>query len=169
MNNSIYLDIPAPYLTHIDLVDAGLEVSLSFELLCISFFKIDLFQVLNSDQIKSATIESLRFMNNKIKIIDNNMFGWVSLGELLSSGQSGAIGDLLPFSRGGYFLYFLAFSTQQSLGQMLIDPNWPSDLWESKAKITVLLKGGLNFEKSSRVSYIFSRAFIFVLKKKTQI
>ena len=32
-------------------------------------------QVLDSDQIKSATIESLRFMNNKIKIIDNNMFG----------------------------------------------------------------------------------------------
>ena len=33
------------------------------------------FQVLNSDQIKSATVESLRFMNNKIKIIDNDMFG----------------------------------------------------------------------------------------------
>ena len=32
-------------------------------------------QVLESDQIKSATVESLRFMNNKIKIIDNNMFG----------------------------------------------------------------------------------------------
>ena len=32
-------------------------------------------QVLESDLIKSATVESLRFMNNKIKIIDNNMFG----------------------------------------------------------------------------------------------
>ena len=32
-------------------------------------------QVLDKDQIKSATIESLRFMNNKIKIIDNDMFG----------------------------------------------------------------------------------------------
>ena len=97
------------------------------------------------------------------------MFGWVSLGELLSSGQSGAIGDLLPFSRGGYFLYFLAFSTQQSLGQMLIDPNWPSDQWESKAKITVLLKGGLNFEKSSRVSYIFSKAFYCPVKENVNL
>ena len=50
-----FSDIPVPYLTHIDIVDAGLEV-------------------LEQDQIKSATVESLRFMNNKIKIIDNNMF-----------------------------------------------------------------------------------------------
>ena len=49
-------DIPVPYLTHIDVVDAGLEV-------------------LESGQIKSATVESLRFMNNKIKIIDDNLFG----------------------------------------------------------------------------------------------
>ena len=55
-----FSDIPVPYLTHIDIVDAGLEV-------------------LEQDQIKSATVESLRFMNNKIKIIDNNMFAWVCL------------------------------------------------------------------------------------------
>ena len=39
------------------------------------FVSEEYFQVLESDQIKSATVESLRFMNNKIKIIDNNMFG----------------------------------------------------------------------------------------------
>lgn len=52
-------DIPVPYLTHIDIVDAGLEV-------------------LESGQIKSATVESLRFMNNKIVIIDDNLFGSIS-------------------------------------------------------------------------------------------
>ena len=33
-------------------------------------------EVLESGQIKSATVESLRFMNNKIVIIDDNLFGW---------------------------------------------------------------------------------------------
>ena len=66
-------DIPVPYLTHIDLVEAGLEVKCLWEKLCCHF--IGNSQVLESDQIKSATVESLRFMNNKIKIIDNNMFG----------------------------------------------------------------------------------------------
>ena len=45
-----------PYLTHIDVVEAGLEV-------------------LEADRIQSATVESLRFMNNRIKIIEDNMFG----------------------------------------------------------------------------------------------
>ena len=48
-------DIPVPYLTHIDVVEAGLEV-------------------LEVGKIKSATVESLRFMNNKIRIIDDDLF-----------------------------------------------------------------------------------------------
>ena len=47
--------MPVPYLTHRDVVEAGLEV-------------------LEADRIQSATVESLRFMNNRIKIIDDNMF-----------------------------------------------------------------------------------------------
>ena len=66
-------DIPVPYLTHIDLVEAGLEVKCLWEKPLM--FTLGNSQVLESDQIKSATVESLRFMNNKIKIIDNNMFG----------------------------------------------------------------------------------------------
>lgn len=68
----IFSDIPVPYLTHIDLVEAGLEVKC---LLGKFVVRVEYLQVLESDQIKSATVESLRFMNNKIKIIDNNMFG----------------------------------------------------------------------------------------------
>ena len=48
-------EMPVPYLTHIDVVEAGLEV-------------------LEAGRIQSATVESLRFMNNRIKIIDDNMF-----------------------------------------------------------------------------------------------
>ena len=44
-----------PYLTHIDVVEAGLEV-------------------LEVGKIKSATVESLRFMNNRIRIIDDDLF-----------------------------------------------------------------------------------------------
>ena len=48
-------EIPVPYLTHIDVVEAGLEV-------------------LEVGRIKSGTVESLRFMNNKIWIIDDDLF-----------------------------------------------------------------------------------------------
>ena len=54
--NIYFSEIPVPYLTHIDVVDAGLEV-------------------LENGIITSVTIESLRFMNNKIKIVEDNIFG----------------------------------------------------------------------------------------------
>ena len=61
--------MPVPYLTHIDVVEAGLEV-------------------LEAGRIQSATVESLRFMNNRIKIIDDNMFEKVdNLNFIISTVQ----------------------------------------------------------------------------------
>ena len=60
-------DFPVPYITHVDIVEAGLE-SLESEVLSVA-----------------TTIESARFMNNKIGHIQDDAFRWVlgsmTLGE----------------------------------------------------------------------------------------
>ena len=51
-----FSDFPVPYITHVDVVDSGLE-SLDSDVLAVA-----------------STIESARFMNNKISHIDDNAF-----------------------------------------------------------------------------------------------
>jgi len=56
VRHSCYADFPVPYITHVDMVEAGLE-SLDSDVL-----------------VASSTIESARFMNNRIANIDEDAF-----------------------------------------------------------------------------------------------